>query len=131
MVSPLPPYAAMIGIVVEDGPDGPRLRLPFAEPLLGRPGFLHGGMIAGLLELAASSQLRHALGTEPARVELLTITVDYLRAGHPLETFAAARAIRIGGRIANLTAEAWQDDPDRPIATARINLRIFRDEGKG
>jgi acyl-coenzyme A thioesterase PaaI-like protein len=130
-VTPLSPYAATIGIVAEDGPNGPELRLPFVEPLLGRPGFLHGGMIAGLLEYAASAQLRHALGTEQARIELVTITVDYLRAGLPVETFAAARAIRIGGRIANLTAEAWQDDRHGPIATARINLRIFRDEGKG
>jgi uncharacterized protein (TIGR00369 family) len=130
-VSPLPPYATTIGIVVSPGADGPVLRLPFSEPLLGRPGFLHGGMLAGLLELAATAQLRHALGAEEARIELVTITVDYLRAGLPVETYAAARAIRIGGRIANLHAHAWGDDPDRPIATARANLRLHRDAGKG
>ena len=130
-MSALSPYAAAIGLTVEPGAAGPTLRLPFSEPLLGRPGFLHGGMIAGLLESAAIAQLRHALGETEARIELVTITVDYLRAGHPVETRAAARAIRIGGRIANLTAQAWQDDPDTPIATARINLRIHRDAGKG
>jgi len=127
----MPPYAATIGIVVEDGPDGPTLRLPFTERLLGRPGFLHGGMIAGLLEFAAAAQLRHVLGSDEARIELVTISVDYLRAGHPIETYATALAVRIGGRIANLTAQAWQDNPERPIAAARINLRIFRSEGKG
>jgi uncharacterized protein (TIGR00369 family) len=128
-VSALPPYAATIGIVAEAGADGPVLQLPFAECLLGRPGFLHGGMLAGLLELAATVQLRHILGDEEARIELVTITIDYLRAGHPVDTFAAAQPIRIGGRIANLTAQAWQDDPGRPIATARANLRIHRPAG--
>jgi uncharacterized protein (TIGR00369 family) len=133
-VSALPPYAATIGVIVETGADGPTLRLPFSEPLLGRPGFLHGGMIAGLLEIAATAQLRHALGgtgETDARIELVTISVDYLRAGHPVETRASATPVRIGGRIANLTAQVWQDDPGKPIASARINLRIHRDAGKG
>jgi uncharacterized protein (TIGR00369 family) len=130
-VIPLPPYATTIGIVAEPGAGGPILRLPFSESLLGRPGFLHGGMLAGLLEIAVTAQLRHALGAEEARIELVTFTIDYLRAGLPVETRAAARAIRIGGRIANLEAHAWQDDPDRPIATARANLRIHRETGKG
>jgi acyl-coenzyme A thioesterase PaaI-like protein len=49
----LPPYADMLGIQVDEV-SGERLyRMPFGDVVLGRPGFLHGGAIAGLLEFAA------------------------------------------------------------------------------
>ena len=45
----LPPYAATLGARLErDETGAPLLVLPFGEPVLGRPGFLHGGAIAGL-----------------------------------------------------------------------------------
>ena len=33
---------------------------------------------------------------------------------------------RLGGRVANVDAVAWQDDPARPIARARMNYLIVR-----
>ena len=50
----LPPYAEILRVSVE-AEDGapPVLLMPFADDVLGRPGFLHGGAISGLLEMAA------------------------------------------------------------------------------
>ena len=45
----LPPYAHLLGVTVEPGDEAPTLVMPFADDVLGRPGFLHGGAIAGLL----------------------------------------------------------------------------------
>jgi len=104
----------------------PVLRLPAGDQLFGRPNFIHGGAVAGLLESAAVATLRQALGDDPARVSLLTIAIDYLRGGGAVETRASASLLRIGRRVAHLEARAWQDDADRPIALARITLLIAR-----
>ena len=48
--------------------------------------------------------------------KIVTITIDYLRSGRPLDTFAKASITRQGRRVVNVTAEAWQEDRTRPIA---------------
>ena len=42
-------------------------RMPFGDKVLGRPGFLHGGAIAGLLEFAAIGTLLRELGDDARR----------------------------------------------------------------
>jgi uncharacterized protein (TIGR00369 family) len=127
----LPPYGEFLGVRPERAQDGSLLfRLPFADTVVGRPGFLHGGAIAGLLELAAAGTVMDALSGDPtASVKPINVTVDYMRGGRPRETFASATISRLGTRIANVVATAWQDDPEKPIAGARMNLLIRRDGG--
>lgn len=127
----LPPYARLLGLIVERDADGaPVLVMPFGQTVMGRPGFLHGGAIAGLLEVAAVAGLRHALAREGGgTVKPITITIDYQRGGRDHPTRAAASITRLGTRIANVEVRAWQDDPARPIATARVNFRVQRPDG--
>lgn len=124
----LPPYADLLGATIETGPDGaPILMMPFGDHLIGRPGFLHGGAIGGLLEMAAIAALFHALNDEPeVQVKPINVTVDFMRGGRDLETRAAGIVTRLGTRIANVEAVAWQDDRARPIASARLNYLIQR-----
>ncbi|MFS0738477.1 PaaI family thioesterase [Sphingomonas sp. 1P06PA] len=123
----LPPYARLLGIALAAGGDGaPELMIPYGDQLLGRPGFLHGGAIAGILEIAAYAALRHALGNDAVTLKPISVTIDYLRGGRQRETRAAGRVVRIGGRVANMVAEAWQDDRANPIAAIRMNLMIER-----
>ena len=42
------------------------------------------------------------------------------------DTFAAAIIERLGNRIANVEAVAWQADRAKPIATAQINFLLER-----
>jgi uncharacterized protein (TIGR00369 family) len=126
-MSRLPPYADVLGILIgPDGRDGPILRMPFGDHLIGRPGFLQGGTIAGLLEMAAFAALYRALGDDEPRIKPINVTVDFMRGGRERETLAEGRVIRIGTRIANVAAEAWQEDRAKPIATARMNLLLDR-----
>ena len=123
----LPPYARALGIGI-DRLDGtvPVLALDFSEKVHGRPGFLHGGAIGGLLEMAAIAALRVALaerGTEP-RLKPVNVTVEFLRGGTEQRTYAIGRVTRAGRRITNVSAEAWQDDPARPIASAWMNVLL-------
>lgn len=125
----LPPYAETLGLSVErpgDGDSAPVLVMPFTRDVVGRPGFLHGGAIGGLLEMAAIVALYHALSDDPARVKPINVTVDFMRGGRDKPTRAIGIVTRVGTRIANVEAIAWQDDRERPIAAARMNYLIQR-----
>ena len=125
----LPPYADLLGARLERAADGtPVMVMPFGEDVLGRPGFLQGGAISGLLEVAAIAALRHALEEEGGgRIKPINATVDFMRGGRDHDTFAAGTITRLGTRVANVEAFAWQDDRARPIAAARMNYLIERD----
>ncbi|MGR6328513.1 PaaI family thioesterase [Sphingomonas sp. XXL09] len=126
----LPPYARLLGVTVETKADAaPLIVMPFGDDVLGRPGFLHGGAIAGLLEIAAIAALRHALAVEGGgRIKPIGVTVDYMRGGRDKPTFAQGIVSRLGTRIANVDATAWQDDPAKPIARARMNFLRMRED---
>lgn len=123
----LPPYAETLGISIEDGPDGePLYRMPFGDTVLGRPGYLHGGAISGLLEIAAMATVIRALTDEEATVKPINMTVSFMRGGVVHDTFASAIIARLGSRVANIEAHAWQQDRAKPIASAHLNLLVRR-----
>lgn len=121
----LPPYAKLLKLRIEEQADSLRFVMPFHEDVVGRPGFLHGGAIAGLLEFAAFTALSRAIGEEVVK-KPITVTVDYMRGGTPQDSFAEARIERLGKRMANIESYAWQGDRNRPIASARINFLLDR-----
>jgi uncharacterized protein (TIGR00369 family) len=121
----LPPYAQLLRLRTEQQGDDLRFVMPFHDDVVGRPGFLHGGAIAGLLEFAAFTALSRATGEE-VKMKPVTVTVDYMRGGTPGDTFAEARIERLGKRMANVEAYAWQAEQDKPIASARINFLLER-----
>ena len=122
----LPPYAQLLNLRSEGQEGALRFVMPFHEDVVGRPGFLHGGAIAGLLEFAAFTALQNALGDQQVSKKPITVTVDYMRGGTPRDTFAEAIVERLGKRIANVEAFAWQGERDKPIASARINFLLDR-----
>jgi uncharacterized protein (TIGR00369 family) len=124
----LPPYAQFLGIEARRSDVGElQFVMPFGDVVLGRPGYLHGGAIAGLLELAAFGALYEALGTrEAVTVKPVNVTVQYMRGATRHDTFAAATVTRLGSRVANVEAHAWQLDRTRPIAAAQLNLLLRR-----
>ena len=126
----LPPYAALLGLSTRRSDGGELVWvMPFREQVVGRPGFLHGGAIAGLLEFAALGALYEALGTrEGVSVKPINVTVDYMRGGVDHETCASAVVTRLGNRVANVEAHAWQQDRAKPIAAAHMNLLLRRSD---
>ena len=124
----LPPYADLLGLSIDpEDEDGCRLIMPFGDGVVGRPGFLHGGAISGLLEMAAIVALRQALeGEGGGRIKPINVTVDFMRGGRDKPTRSRGIVTRLGTRVANVEATAWQDDPAKPIAAARMNYLIVR-----
>jgi uncharacterized protein (TIGR00369 family) len=126
LVNALPPYAQLLRLRIDDSDDEIRLVMPFHEDVVGRPGFLHGGAIAGLLEFAAFTTLARAIDDSAVTMKPITVTVDYMRGGTPRDTFAIAEVQRLGSRIANVEATAWQTERSSPIASARLNFLLDR-----
>ena len=124
-MKPLPPYAQLLKLRTEEQGDALRFVMPFHEDVVGRPGFLHGGAIAGLLEFAAFNALTRAIGNDVVK-KPITVTVDYMRGGTRQDTYAEAVIERLGNRMANVEAFAWQRERDKPIAAARINFLLDR-----
>jgi uncharacterized protein (TIGR00369 family) len=129
-MTPLPPYAQFLGIGTRRSDEGElQFVMPFGDIVLGRPGYVHGGAIAGLLEFAAFGALYEALGArEGVIVKPVNVTVQYMRGAARHDTIAAATVTRLGNRIANVEAHAWQLDRAKPIAAAQLNVLLRRDD---
>jgi uncharacterized protein (TIGR00369 family) len=122
----LPPYGRLLRLRTEEDDGALRFVMPFHDDVVGRPGYLHGGAIAGLLEFAAFTALARAIGDDAVIKKPITVTVDYMRGGTPGDTFAEAVISRLGKRMANVEAFAWQAERSKPIASARINFLLER-----
>ena len=122
------PYAQTMGFgSTRDADDRLLLTMAFETNKMGRPNFLHGGAIAGMLEAVAYQTLAEALGEEDRpQLKPINVTVNFLRGGRDHMTYARATITRLGRRIANIEAVAWQDDPAKPIATAQMNVMLDR-----
>ncbi len=124
------PYAAWLGMAPEISPEissGGVLvtRLRYQDKNIGNPVLpaIHGGVIGALLETAA---IFHMIweGETVAVPKIVTITVDYLRPAHPVDTLAQATLTKQGRRIANIAVEAWQGDRTKPVAAARMHFLL-------
>ena len=125
--SGLPPYALALDMTVVDEVDGaPVIAMPFADRVQGRPGFLHGGAISGLLEMAAVAAIHRALRAQgnDASIKQVNVTIDFMRGGLNQQTFAVGEVTRLGRTMANVEARAWQDDRDKPIAMGHMHYLI-------
>jgi uncharacterized protein (TIGR00369 family) len=119
------PYAHFLGVKVELAGDEMTAVLPFAPHLVGNPMLpaLHGGVIGAFMEMTAMAQL--ALSHPRSRLPRpIGVTVEYLRSGRPLTTFARARVKRVGRRVANVEVEAWQEARAQPIAALLSNFLL-------
>ena len=119
------PYCRHLGIEARHASGRIFLEMPFGDQLIGNPILpaLHGGVIGSLLETAAIATVVWETGATklPKPVD---ITVDYLRSGRPITSFARARIARQGRRVVNVHAEMWQEDENRPIAALRGHFLI-------
>lgn len=123
----LPPYARTMGMEIDHVEDGaPVIAMDYAERVQGRPGFLHGGAIGGLLEMAAHAALRAELERQgsDSRIKPVNISIEYLRGGVQERTFARGEVIRAGRRVANVRVEAWQGDRTKLVASSWMNFLL-------
>ena len=101
-------------------------RLPANPDTVGNPLLpaIHGGVIAGFMELSAALYL--LIYSDSASIpKIIDFSIDYLRAGLLRDTYASVNW-RQGRRVTNVAITAWQGDRQSPIATARAHSRSNR-----
>ena len=70
-------------------------------------------------------QRRELLIDRPAVLRETAEKWSQVRGGREARTYALGEVTRIGRRVANVEAKAWQDDPGKPIATVFMNYRCL------
>ena len=123
------PYARFLDLRTQINGDELTVVMPFHDRLIGNPLLpaLHGGSTAALLEMTAMAQVSL---TYP-RLRLprpINVTVAYLRSGRPTDVFAQAHINKAGRRVAHVTAEAWQERRDQPIASLTAHFLLYGDD---
>ena len=119
------PYARFIGMKIQIFGDEMTGVLPYIEHNLGNPSLpaLHGGVIGAFMEVTALAQL--SIAEPQARMpRSVDVSIDYLRSGRPIATYARAHVNKVGRRIANVQVEAWQEERARPIAALRGHFML-------
>lgn len=119
------PYAGLIGVECSRVGDELLFRLPANKDNIGNPLLpaIHGGVIAGFMELSAALHLLIATGS-PGVPKIIDFSLDYLRAGQFRDTWARCQVCRQGRRVANVAITAWQTTQTEPIATARAHFKV-------
>jgi len=124
-INALIPYAQAIGLKAFSDDQGLVTVLRFRKSNIGNPHIpaIHGGVVGALLEHAA---IMHLLVETEVDVipKIINLSVDYLRPCLTEDTFARGKVIRQGRRIANVRVEAWQGNPDRPVAAAHAHFLL-------
>lgn len=112
------PYARFLGMQCELHGDEMTAILPFSDHLVGNPTLpaIHGGVLGAFLEITAIAQVSLVLKPE-RQPRPIGVTVQYLRSGRPLTTYARAQIRRSGRRVATVYVEAWQEARANPITS--------------
>ena len=124
------PYMRFLGMRAELAGDEMTAILPFSQHLIGNQMLpaLHGGVLGAFLEATAICQLGVR---EPQRrlPRTIDVTIEYLRPGRALTTYARAEVVKLGRRVANVHVEAWQDTRASPVSALRGHFMLSQDEG--
>jgi uncharacterized protein (TIGR00369 family) len=119
------PYARFLGMNAIRAGDEMTAILPFSPHLIGNTQIpaLHGGVLGAFMEMTALLQLSigERLKRQPRTID---VTIEYLRPGRPLTTFARADVRKVGRRIANVHVEAWQETRGSPVAALRGHFML-------
>ena len=125
------PYARFLGLRIELAGDEMTAILPFGTHLIGNPTLpaIHGGVLGAFMEMTALAQLLVKEG-QARQPRVIDVSIEYLRSGRPLTTYARAEIKKVGRRIANVHVEAWQDQRAAPIAALRGHFLVTPTEPK-
>jgi uncharacterized protein (TIGR00369 family) len=119
------PYARLLGVVTEAiEVDRVRFRLPYREHLTTIGDMVHGGAIAGLVDVAATAAC-WASPTVDASTRGTTIgfTVNYLNAGRGQDLIATADVIQRGKSIV-IAEVAIRTADDTYVARAVVTYKL-------
>jgi uncharacterized protein (TIGR00369 family) len=120
------PYHRWLGVRLKSlSAEGVELTLPWREEFVSDPviRYTHGGILAGLVDLAADYAIAARFGRGVPTIDL---RIDYHKAALPGPLVARARIIKLGGTLATAEASLF-DEQDKLIASGRgVYLTLAR-----
>lgn len=119
------PYATLLGIEGFAIGEEWIFKLPTKDDNQGNPFLpaLHGGVIGGFMEMAATLYIMAKTDTRSIP-KVIDFAIDYLRPGMMKDTFVECEIVRQGRKIVNVTANAWQTRRNEQTATARAHFLL-------
>ncbi|MCI5047873.1 MAG: PaaI family thioesterase [Aquisalinus sp.] len=105
--------------------------LGFDEAHIGNPVIraIHGGVVSTFLETASWYEA-YARLPEDVNINVTSVHTNFLRSTTPTDVYASVSIHRLGRRFGFLEATCWQEDRDKPVATAETGIRIKRPDEK-
>ena len=122
------PYIRFLGMRADLAGDEMTAVLPFSPHLVGNVMLpaLHGGVIGAFMEMTALAQLS-LTQSSPRPPKTIDVTIDYLRPGRAVTSFARAEMRKVGRQVASVHVEAWQEARGKPIAALRGHFLMPQD----
>ena len=123
------PHSAALGMEFLSMVDGVcEVKISYADHLVGDPdtGVIHGGAITALMDNASGFAARPVGETgDTIGIATLDMRIDYMGPAVPgRDVIARARCVKRTRNVAFVRTEAYQDDPDDPIAMCTATFMI-------
>lgn len=118
--------------LVEIGPADATAMVPYSLDLVGDPdtGVVAGGVITTLLDQTCGQAVWAAL-QQLTSIATLDLRIDYMRAAVPGQAiFARAHCYKLTKSVAFVRAQAYDRDPEDPIATAQATFMLNSNAGR-
>jgi len=123
------PFSQALQMQLDEIGDGTAvISMPWAEALVGDPktGVIHGGAVSALMDTCGGA----AVMCHPealAGTATIDLRIDYMRAATPGQRITArAQCYHVTRSVAFVRAEAWDEDPSRPVAAATGAFTVER-----
>ncbi|MCV6585989.1 MAG: PaaI family thioesterase [Marinibacterium sp.] len=121
------PHAKALGLeILEIGNGEAEIVMPYGEHLVGNPktGVIHGGAVSALMDTCCGAAVMCHPATPPSTATL-DLRIDYMRGATPGQAVRArATCHHITRSVAFVRAEAFDDDPDSPVAAATGSFTV-------
>ena len=115
------PHARALGMSLDAvGQGEATFSMPYDERLVGDPatGIIHGGAVSALMDTCCGAAvLSHPKA--PMGTATINLRIDYMRSAMSGQTItSSAVCYHMTRNVAFVRATAWDDDRNRPVATA-------------
>ncbi len=115
------PHANALGLELVDVGDGTAtIRMPYSKDLVGEPttGVIAGGAVSAMMDTCCGAAVI-AHPENPGVTATIDLRIDYMRAATPGQAITTrATCYHITRSVAFVRADAWDEDPERPVASA-------------
>lgn len=126
------PFARTLNMAVEEIGEGVAvITMPWSDNLIGDPrtGVIHGGAVSALMDTCGGAAVM-SHPEAPAGTATIDLRIDYMRPATPGQRILTrAECFNVTRSVGFVRASAWDEDAERPVATAAGAFTIERPKG--